>query len=283
MHHHNGIDGRHVRMAKGQMVIEQYMVDAFADEVFKGNQAAVCITEEPLSEEVMQSVAIENNFSETAFLVPIPGMKERYSLRWFTPGGEVDLCGHATLASAFVVGRCIAPGTKHVTFDTMSGELVAEIECGTVSMDLPAYRSKQVEVTDAMKHVFGVRPVEAWLARDLVCVLPDEAAVRRTEPEAAALKELDGLSQHVTARADAGTGFDCVSRSFAPKLSVYEDPVCGSGHCAIAPIWADKLGKRDIRAFQASPRTGILQCRVEGDRVEIAGPAVLYARARINL
>lgn len=129
----------------------------------------------------------------------------------------------------------------------------------------------------------GVRPVEAWLARDLVCVLPDEAAVWRTHPDAAALEELDGLLQHVTAQANAGTGFDCVSRSFGPKVDVYEDPVCGSGHCAIVPIWAKKLGKADIRAFQASPRTGILQCRTEGNRVRLAGPAVLYAKAELEV
>lgn len=264
------------------MAIKQYMVDAFAESVFTGNQAAVCITEEALDEEIMQNIAIENNFSETAFLVP--GSEEgRYSLRWFTPGGEIDLCGHATLASAFVVGRYADPGVERVTFDTKSGELAAEIGTNLIAMNMPVYHSKQVEVTDAMECAFGVRPVEAWLARDLVCVLPDEAAVRRAKPDSAALMELDGLLQHATARADAGTGFDCVSRSFAPKLGVHEDPVCGSGHCAIAPIWSAKLGKPDIRALQASARTGILQCRVEGDAVSMAGPAVLYAEAELNL
>lgn len=265
------------------MPIRQYMVDAFAESVFKGNQAAICVTDEPLGERMMQSIAIENNFSETAFLVPQPGEGVRYSLRWFTPGGEIDLCGHATLASAFVVSRHLVPGVKRIVFDTKSGDLATEISNGLISMDMPACESKPVEVTDSMERAFGVRPLEAWLSRDLVCVLPDEDAVRETQPRAEDLMKLDGLLQHATARADAGTGLDCVSRSFAPKLNVYEDPVCGSGHCAIVPIWASKLGKPDILAFQASERTGILQCHVEDEIVKMAGPAVLYAQADLSL
>lgn len=266
------------------MAITQYVIDAFTDTVFKGNQAAVCATEEPLADAIMQNIAIENNFSETAFLVPIADKEGCYSLRWFTPGGEIDLCGHATLASAFAVGNFIAPGTKHIVFDTLSGELFVEIEeDGVISMDMPAYQPKQVAVTDAMKQAYGVRPLEAWLARDLVCVLPTEAAVRNARPDTDILLELPGLTQAITAQADAGSPFDCVSRCFAPELDVYEDPVTGSAHCAIAPIWAEKLGKNDIKAFQASKRTGILNCRVEGDRVKISGPAVLYARAELNI
>lgn len=265
------------------MAITQYMIDAFADTVFKGNQAAVCATKEPLASAIMQNIAIENNFSETAFLVPFVGKKGRYSLRWFTPGGEIDLCGHATLASAFAVGNFIAPGTKHIVFDTMSGELFIEIEDdGMISMDMPAYQPKQIEVTDTMEQAYGVRPLEAWLARDLICVLPTETDVRNARPDTDLLLELPGLTQAITARADANSPFDCVSRCFAPELDVYEDPVTGSTHCAIAPIWAEKLGKNDIRAFQASRRTGILNCHVEDDRVKISGPAVLYARAELN-
>ena len=265
------------------MAIKQYMVDAFAENVFTGNQAAVCITEEPLAEDVMQSIAIENNFSETAFLVPASKAGGRYSLRWFTPGGEIDLCGHATLASAFVVGRFMEPGIERVVFDTKSEELVAKVDADVVSIDMPAYKSKRVEVTDDMERAFGVRPIEAWLARDLVCVLPDELSVRRARPDSAVLMKLDGLLQHATARADAKARFDCVSRSFAPKLGVYEDPVCGSGHCAIVPIWAKKLGKADIRALQASTRTGVLECCAKGDVVTLAGHAVLYAEAELNV
>lgn len=141
------------------MTIKQYMVDAFADSVFKGNQAAICITKKPLGEDIMQNIAVENNFSETAFLVPESGAEGRYSLRWFTPGGEIDLCGHATLASAYAVGHCIAPGTDHVVFDTKSGKLAVDIEGDLISMDLPAYQSKQIEVTDAMEQAFGGRPL----------------------------------------------------------------------------------------------------------------------------
>lgn len=252
---------------------------------------------------MMQSIAIENNFSETAFLVPEQASQEnrvtrtnragqtartartapRYSLRWFTPGGEIDLCGHATLASAFVVGKFLNPEAASVAFDTKSGELTASIGGDKVSMSMPAYQVKQVAVTDAMQRAFGVRPIEAWMARDLICILPNETDVRNIDPDAQALAALDGEIQVATARADKGTGFDCVSRCFAPKLDVLEDPVTGSSHCALAPLWGQKLGKSRIRGFQASKRTGILECSVEGDRVQIAGPAVLYSKAELNV
>lgn len=272
------------------MRVIQYLVDAFAERLFCGNQAAVCATDAALPDDLMQKVARENNFSETAFLVPADdegddrdGCEARYSLRWFTPGGEIDLCGHATLAATFVVDRFLRPGCGRVAFDTASGELRASCEGGLVVMDMPAYAPKPVAVTDDMERVYGVRPLEAWLARDLVCVLPDEGAVRSARPDVEALLRLPGLTQAITARADAGSGFDCVSRCFAPELDVYEDAVTGSTHCAIAPIWAQKLRKDEILAFQASERTGILRCCVEGDRVKVAGPAVLYVVAELSL
>lgn len=267
------------------MAVEQYMVDAFATNVFEGNQAAVCVTRAPLSDELMQSIAQENNFSETAFLVPQDASAESpsFQLRWFTPGGEIDLCGHATLAAAFVVGRFVEPGAQRVTFDTCSGVLPVRLTDGEMILDMPAYELRPVPVTDAMERTFGVRPVEAWMARDLICVLPCEQDVQAARPSAADLEELEGLLQVATAHGSAGSGCDCVSRCFAPKLGVYEDPVTGSSHCALAPLWAQKLGRPEIRAFQASPRTGVLRCQVDGDRVLIAGPAVLYARAELAL
>ena len=266
------------------MPLRQYLIDAFASEVFRGNPAAVCATPEPLAASLMQSIAIENNYSETAFLVerPTQGPEDaRYLLRWFTPGGEVDLCGHATLASAFTVSRFLRPGAASVVFETLqAGELPVTVDDGWVSMDLPAFRVEPVPVTDAMERAFGVRPLEAYLGRDLLCVLPSAQAVTDARPDEALLLELPGLGQDITAASDEAA-YDCVSRCFAPKLKVYEDPVTGSSHCAIAPFWAARLGRDEIVARQASARGGVLRCHVQAERVIVAGPAVAYRQTEL--
>jgi len=251
--------------------MKQYVVDAFTDEIFHGNQAAVCVMEQWPSEELMMAVTRENNFSETAFTVK---EGEKYHLRWFTPGGEIDLCGHATLGTAYVLFRFYEKEAEQVVFSTMSGDLTVTKKGELLEMEFPAYELKAVPVTDAMTEALGVRPKEAWLARDLLCVLDSEEDVRSLNPNQEKLKELDGLLQHVTAR---GREADCVSRSFAPKLAVAEDPVCGSGHCHIIPYWAKLLGKDELVAYQASKRGGTLYCRREGDKIFMAGKAALYS------
>lgn len=250
-----------------------YHVDAFASKVFEGNPAAVCILDAFPSDETMQKIAIENNLSETAFAIKTG---ENYHLRWFTPGGEIDLCGHATLGTAFVLFNYFEKDAKSITFDTMSGPLTVVKNGDLYEMDFPAYDLKPVPVTDAMEDVIGVRPVEAWMARDLVCVLDSEDAVRNSQPDQTKMLELDGLLLHTTAK---GSEFDCVTRSFAPKLNVAEDPVCGSGHCHVIPLWAQKSGKNELVARQVSPRGGTLYCKLNGDRVTLAGSAVLYSIA----
>ena len=260
-------------------MIDQYIVDAFTDKLFAGNPAAVCIMEEYPEDALMLSIAKENNLSETAFVKPL-GQPGKYHLRWFTPAAEIDLCGHATLASAFVVLTKLDPSLDSVSFDTLSGELVVTRSGDTFEMDFPAYELEPVEVTDAMEDAFGIRPISAFMGRDLLCVFDDEEAVRTMNPPAEKLEALDGLLQHATA---AGAAFACVSRSFAPKLSIYEDPVCGSGHCHIAPYWFDELGKDVIVAYQASPRSGVLHCRREGDRVVLGGAAVLFEKGQLQL
>lgn len=227
--------------------------------------------EEWLPEALMLGIARENNLSETAFTVR---QGNKYRLRWFTPGGEIDLCGHATLASAFVLFQHYLPDSPQITFTTLSGDLTVTRHGDLLEMAFPAYALTQVPVTAAMSDATGHTPKEAWLGRDLICVFDDEAIVRQMQPDMAKVKALDGLLLHTTA---PGTQSDCVSRSFAPKLAVAEDPVCGSGHCHIAPLWADRLGKRELVAYQASERGGTLYCRVEGDRVFLAGRAVLFA------
>ena len=253
------------------MRIKQYVVDAFSEEVFHGNQAAVCILDAWIPEKLMMDIARENNFSETAFTVK---EGEKYHLRWFTPGGEIDLCGHATLGTAYVLFHYYERNTDRLIFSTLSGDLVVTRNDDLLEMEFPAYELKPVEVTDEMEKAIGIRPKKAYMGRDLLCVLNDEGAVQNLAPDMDKVKDLDGLLLHVTA---PGEKTDCVSRSFAPKLNVAEDPVCGSGHCHIIPYWADALGKEELIAYQASSRGGTLYCRREGKKIYMAGKAALYS------
>ena len=207
-----------------------YVVDAFADHLFEGNPAAVCVLDTWLSDELMQLIAVENNLSETAFAVKNAGS---YGLRWFTPGGEIDLCGHATLATAYVLMRFYEPNAGEISFQTKSGGLNVKRSGDRFEMDFPAYVLSSVPVTEAMTAALGVRPLEAWMGRDLVCVLADERQVCDAAPNPELLLGRDGLLTHITAR---GSQYDCVSRTFAPKLNVAEDPVCGSGHLSLIHI-----------------------------------------------
>ena len=257
--------------------MKQYTVDAFTDKVFGGNPAAVCVLDSWLPEETMQKIAIENNLSETAFTVKTG---ENYRLRWFTPGGEIDLCGHATLATAYTLFRFYEQDKQQIVFDTMSGQLTVNRKDDLLEMDFPAYDLKPVEVTQLMTDVIGVKPVAAFMGRDLLCVIEDENVVRNMAPDMEKVLQLDGTLLHVTAQ---GKDYDCVSRSFAPKLKINEDPVCGSGHCHIVPYWAGAKGKDKIFAYQASARGGHLYCTMCGDRVKIAGKAVLYAESEIYI
>lgn len=214
-----------------------YVVDAFTDTVFKGNPAAVCLLDQWLPDDLMQNIAGENNLSETAFIVR-------------------DL--------------------NQISFQTKSGELTVRKKDRQYELNLPSFPLSPEPVTEAMAEAIGFMPDEAWLGRDLVCVMEREEYVRKAAPNMEYIKQLPGLLLHITAE---GKMFDCVTRSFAPKLKVSEDPVCGSGHCHVIPLWAEKLKKQDFRALQASERSGILYCRFSGDRVLIAGEAALYSIA----
>ena len=255
--------------------MKQYVVDAFTDKIFHGNQAAVCIMDQWISESLMMDITRENNFSETAFAVK---EGERYHLRWFTPGGEIDLCGHATLATAYVLFRFYIPDKDKVIFSTLSGDLTVSRRGELLEMEFPAYRLKKVPVTEAMIDAIGAAPSEAYMGRDLLCVFENEDVIRKMEPDMEKLLALDGLLLQVTA---PGRDTDCVSRSFAPKLNVAEDPVCGSGHCHIVPYWADRLERESIVAYQASKRGGMLYCRMAGDRVILAGKAALFSECEL--
>lgn len=251
--------------------MRQYVVDAFTETVFHGGQAAVCVLEQWPDDELMLNIARENNFSETAFTVR---EGEKWHLRWFTPGGEIDLCGHATLGTAYVLFRFFDDEANQITFSTLSGDLIVTKDKDLLEMEFPTFDLKQVEVTEAMEEALGVRPSAAYMGRDLLCILDDEAKVRELTPDLEKVKQIDGLLLHVTAQ---GKNVDCVSRSFAPKLAIAEDPVCGSGHCHIIPYWAKTLKKDRLVAYQASSRGGTLYCRIEGTKVFMAGKAALYS------
>ena len=256
--------------------MKQYIVDAFTSQPFAGNPAAVCVMDCWPSEESMMKLAMENNLSETAFIVKEP---EGYRLRWFTPGTEVELCGHATLASAFVVLNFYEIDRDVVEFNTMSGLLTIRRKGNLYEMDFPTYELAEIPVTDAMERAFGIRPIRALLGLDLVCVFETEEQVRSLAPDQELLKKIEGRIQNATAR---GTQTDCVSRSFCPKLSIPEDPVCGSAHCQIADYWSCELGRKEIKAYQASKRGGYLDCvMLDNGRIAISGEAALVAVTEI--
>ena len=248
--------------------MKQYIVDAFTDTVFKGNPAAVCIMDSWIDDDLMLSITRENNLSETAFAVK---ENEKYRLRWFTPGGEIDLCGHATLATAFVITNFYEKNIDKIVFDTLSGDLTVHKKGKLFELNFPSYNLKSVEITKEIIDAIGVKPLEVFIDSDLICVLEKLDFLKKFEPNVEKIK------------AGENSEFDCVSRSFAPKLNVAEDPVCGSGHCHLVPLWSDKLKKNEIVAFQASKRTGTLYCKLdkEKNRVSLRGKAALFAVSEI--
>lgn len=256
--------------------MKQYIVDAFTNKPFSGNPAAVCVMECWPDEVFMKKLAMENNLSETAFIVR---ESEGYHLRWFTPETEVELCGHATLASSFVILNYYEKESSEVHFNTLSGELIVRRKGDLYEMDFPTYELKDIPVSDEMEAAFGVRPIKAVLGLDLVCVFENEDIIRTMKPDFQLLMKLEGRIQNGTA---AGREVDCVSRSFAPKLGIAEDPVCGSAHCQIADYWARQLDKKEIDAYQASKRGGFLHCELLGNgRIAISGEASVVAVSEI--
>ena len=267
------------------MKIPIYQLDAFSDRPFAGNPAAVCPLEAWLDDDVLQEIAAENNLSETAFFVGDIGSDDaRLELRWFTPVSEVDLCGHATLASAWVILNLLAPDRESVSFETRSGRLTVEgAEDDLLVMDFPARPAVPREAPRALVEGLGAAPAEVLASdRDYLVVLDAEDDVRKLKPDFARLRGLDRLGIIASA---PGVSADFVSRFFAPSVGVPEDPVTGSAHCTLAPYWAERLGRGDapLDARQISARGGSLICRHLGDRVTIAGRAALYLSGEIAL
>jgi PhzF family phenazine biosynthesis protein len=262
------------------MKLPIYQVDAFTDSVFHGNPAAVCPLDAWLPDATLQAIAAENNLAETAFFVQ---RGERYALRWFTPACEVDLCGHATLASAHVITTLLRPGVSHIEFDSRSGLLTADVNpnSGEICLDFPADKPRPVAAPANLATILRTA-VESTLTSRIgyLLVQVPADAVRKLSPDMQQLGALDCTGVIVTAR-----GLDCdfVSRFFTPQLGVPEDPVTGSAHCVLTPYWAERLGKTVLHARQLSARGGVLRCELRGDRVALIGHAVTYLQGSIEV
>lgn len=258
-----------------------YQVDAFTNRPFAGNPAAVCPLESWLPDETLLAIAAENNLAETAFFVPDGDV---FHLRWFTPMLEVELCGHATLASGAVIMDRLDPGRNEVRFRTLSGELVVKRgEQGTWALDLPARRPLPTIVTGDLVEALGARPTYALQSRDLIAVFDDAEMVRKVKPHMDRIAALPTFAVAITgpgSHQDADVDF--VSRFFAPAKGVPEDPVTGSMHCSLVPYWAERLGKNQLKARQVSARTGELDCLLDKDRVFLEGGAVLVLEGRLR-
>jgi PhzF family phenazine biosynthesis protein len=254
-----------------------YQVDAFSSRPFGGNPAAVCPLDEWLPDEVMQAIAAENNLAETAFFVE---ESDGYRLRWFTPIVEVDLCGHATLASGYVVLTHLDSGRESVTFHTRSGPLVVQRHGDLFQLDLPALPPKPLDPSEEVARALGKVPVALLAARELMAVLESEEEVKALQPNMDAVAKLDTFALMVTA---PGREVDFVSRFFAPAQGIPEDPVTGSAHCTLVPYWAERLGKNKLSARQVSPRVGELDCELAGDRVMLRGGVAPYLSGMIHL
>ncbi len=262
------------------MGIKITQVDAFADQPFQGNSAAVCICPEPATDDWMQLVAREMNLAETAFLFP---GDDGFRLRWFTPTVEVDLCGHATLAAAHVLwDEGHLPPDREARFHTKSGLLTAARSGEWIELDFPALSQSKVRVPDGLEEALGSRGDYVGKSRlDLLVEVPSEEILRQLAPDFIALKKLDARGIIVTSRADSEE-YDFVSRFFAPALGVDEDPVTGSAHCCLAPYWMGRLGKTKMTGYQASVRGGTVRVEVRGDRVGLGGKAFTVLRGELS-
>lgn len=260
------------------MKIKMYQVDAFAGALFSGNPAAVCILEKWLPEILMQNIAMENNLSESAFVVK---ENENYHIRWFTPKAEVALCGHATLASGHVIFNHLNDPKSEISFQSLSGELKVRKDGKDLILNFPTDSIREIEIPENIVEAIGLSPVGACKGRtDYMLIYQDQSQIEKIQPDFRKLKETNARGIMVTA---PGKESDFVSRFFAPAVGVNEDPVTGSAHTSLIPYWSEKLGKKEMTAIQLSSRQGYLKCRQLGDRVEIGGNAVTYLVGEIDV
>lgn len=254
-----------------------FQVDAFTSRLFAGNPAAVVLMDEWLPDQTLQAIAKENNLSETAFIVP---RAECFDLRWFTPETEVDLCGHATLASAYVLFEHGYTRDEEVVFQSKGGTLTVSRTGDFLAMDFPSRPPRPIDLDDAIGKALGASPQELHESRDHLAVFGSRAEVEALSPDFQAVAGLDAFAIIATA---PGDDCDFVSRFFAPKLGIPEDPVTGSAHCTLVPFWSERLGKSKLHALQVSQRGGEIFCEHRGERVVLSGRAVEYLRGEIEI
>lgn len=260
------------------MKIKFYQVDAFTDKLFGGNPAGVCPLDDWLPEEVMQNVAFENNLPETAFFV---NNGSDYELRWFTPLAEVDLCGHATLASAHVLFDHLDYNRKEIVFHTKSGELRVRKDNGKLTLNFPTDIVREIETPEDLVKAIGKKPIKTLKGKtDFMMIYSSQKEIEEIDPDFELIKKSKARGVIVTAKGD---NVDFVSRFFAPEVGVNEDPVTGSAHTTLTPYWAKVLGKKELTAMQLSRRKGNLKCKLINGRVEISGSAVTYLEGSIKI
>jgi PhzF family phenazine biosynthesis protein len=262
--------------------IKIYQIDAFTDKLFGGNPAAICPLDNWLDDEILQNIAIENNLAETAFFVQLPN--NHFHLRWFTPEFEMDLCGHATLASAFVIFEELKYDCNEIYFDTQSGILTVRKIDDYYELDFPSRPPKTSSLPKIISDGLNIQPIGIWKARDYLLVYNSEDDIKNINPNIAIFNQIniDPGGIIVTAKSDA-EDVDFVSRLFTPQATVFEDPVTGSAHCTLVPFWANRLNKTKLRALQISKRRGELLCQLNKDRVAIKGKAIKYLEGIIEI
>jgi len=262
--------------------IQIFQIDAFTDTLFGGNPAAVCPLDYWLDDAALQNIAIENNLAETAFFVPL--QNNHFYIRWFTPEFEMDLCGHATLATAFVIFEHLGYEHSEIVFDSQSGLLKVKKVGAYLELDFPSRPPQKADLPKTISDGLNMQPIEVWKARDYLLVYDSEEDIKNIVPNLAIINQLnmDPGGIIVTARGDA-EDVDFVSRFFTPQATVFEDPVTGSAHCTLVPFWAERLHKTKFRALQLSKRGGELLCELQHERVLIRGKAVTYLKGSIEL
>jgi PhzF family phenazine biosynthesis protein len=257
------------------MKLTQYQVDAFADQPFRGNPAAVCPLDQWLDDDLMQAIAAENNLAETAFFV---AQGAEFQIRWFTPSTEVDLCGHATLASAFVLFNELGHTANSITFNSRSGPLIVSQDGRFLVMDFPSESPKQCEPPQGLADALGCDVGDCFFREDYIVELESEAQLKALQPDFSLLGKIQARGIIVTSKSQE---YDFVNRFFAPQVGIDEDPVTGSAFTKLIPFWSERLAKKALIAKQVSARGGIVYCQFEGDRVRISGQAVLFMKGEI--
>jgi PhzF family phenazine biosynthesis protein len=260
--------------------MKYFIVDAFAEELFKGNQAGICVLDKWIDDNLMQNIAFENNLAETAFVVKT---NNGYDLRWFTPDVEIDLCGHATLASAYILMNYFEEKLNTISFYTKSGVLTVTKKDDLFEMDFPSRIPKKIEDNRIVQESINAPIIETYMSRDMLILLETEEQIKRLKVDIQRIKKVTECFAFIMTAPSSNKGYDFVSRFFAPNAGINEDPVTGSSHSTLIPFWAERLNKNKLTAKQLSKRGGTLYCENNGNRVKISGKAKLYLEGEIKI